>query len=91
MEREKGRCFYCTNPVRVHRRATQKGKRPPRDHATIDHIVPEAWGGETTSENCVCACNACNNERGTLDAMVFLARKRAERGLHIRPVEPAFT
>jgi hypothetical protein len=42
-----------------------RGNRPlPANFATLDHIIPVARGGETTVDNLVLACKACNNERG---------------------------
>jgi 5-methylcytosine-specific restriction endonuclease McrA len=31
---------------------------------SLDHIVPRSRGGETTWENVVCACLACNIKKG---------------------------
>lgn len=30
---------------------------------TIDHVVPESRGGETSWMNCVTACSPCNNKK----------------------------
>jgi len=30
---------------------------------TIDHLLPRAKGGHTTPDNCVCACNLCNQTK----------------------------
>ncbi len=43
--------------------------------ATIDHVIPWSQGGRNTMENCVCACEVCNGERGDMPAEEF-ARKR---------------
>lgn len=39
---------------------------------TIDHIKPRARGGPTTDSNCVTACRACNQAKGsmTLDSFI---------------------
>ena len=31
---------------------------------TIDHIVPKAKGGTDFTENCLCACHSCNQDKG---------------------------
>lgn len=36
-----------------------------RRFLTIDHIIPESKGGETTMENCQTLCNSCNSKKGT--------------------------
>jgi 5-methylcytosine-specific restriction endonuclease McrA len=47
--RDRFHCAYC---------GTRKGK------LSIDHIIPKSRGGETTFENCVAACKACNLKKG---------------------------
>jgi 5-methylcytosine-specific restriction endonuclease McrA len=34
------------------------------DQLTLDHVVPRKFGGQSTWENLVCACIACNNRKG---------------------------
>ncbi len=36
-----------------------------RDHLSIDHIIPESRGGETTLENLWTLCKPCNSAKGT--------------------------
>ena len=48
--RDNFRCQYC-------------GKRGERSKLTIDHIIPVSRGGQSTFENCVCACYSCNNKK----------------------------
>jgi hypothetical protein len=31
--------------------------------STLDHVIPICWGGQTTIDNCVIACRACNHSR----------------------------
>jgi len=38
---------------------------------TIDHMLPRAKGGHTTPDNCVCACNACNQSKADRDIDEF--------------------
>lgn len=40
---------------------------------TIDHMLPRAKGGHTTPDNCVCACNACNQSKADQDADAFMS------------------
>lgn len=50
-------CHYCgeqTNRTAGHRL-----------QATIEHVVPRAFGGANSLDNYVLACSACNNERGS--------------------------
>lgn len=39
---------------------------------TIDHLLPRAKGGYTTPANCVCACLACNQQKGNLTTEQFM-------------------
>ena len=47
--RDRFQCAYC---------GTRKEK------LSIDHIIPKSRGGQTTFENCVAACKACNLRKG---------------------------
>jgi len=51
---------------------------------TIDHVVPISRGGETTWDNVVAACPACNHRKGD--------RTPAEAGMTLRsrPARPAY-
>jgi len=49
---------------RDHRRCQYCGIEPPIDEITIDHIIPQSKGGESTFENCVLACMSCNLKKG---------------------------
>ncbi len=42
---------------------------------TIDHIRPRSKGGETNASNCVTACRACNQAKGSLSINEFLNLK----------------
>ena len=46
-KRDHTTCQYC-------------GVRPGTEELTIDHVIPRSQGGQTTWENCVLACVACN-------------------------------
>jgi Restriction endonuclease len=39
---------------------------------TIDHMLPRAKGGHTTPDNCVCACNECNQSKADKDIEEFM-------------------
>ncbi|WP_042201395.1 HNH endonuclease [Paenibacillus camerounensis] len=39
---------------------------------TIDHLLPRAKGGHTTPDNCVCACNLCNQTKADKDVEEFM-------------------
>ncbi|MBB6733206.1 HNH endonuclease [Cohnella sp. CBP 2801] len=39
---------------------------------TIDHVLPRAKGGHTTPDNCVCACNECNQSKADRDLEEFI-------------------
>jgi hypothetical protein len=38
---------------------------------TMDHVIPWSKGGRTTMENCICACEECNGQRGNMLAERF--------------------
>ncbi|WP_091071553.1 HNH endonuclease [Paenibacillus sp. NFR01] len=42
---------------------------------TIDHLLPRAKGGHTTPDNCVCACNLCNQSKADRSVEDFMRRK----------------
>jgi 5-methylcytosine-specific restriction endonuclease McrA len=50
-DRDRNICQYC-------------GKRLPRSHLTIDHVLPQSRGGGDTWDNLVLACLACNARKG---------------------------
>ncbi|SDL25739.1 HNH endonuclease [Paenibacillus jilunlii] len=41
---------------------------------TIDHLLPRAKGGHTTPDNCVCACNLCNQTKADQYVEEFMGR-----------------
>ncbi len=48
-----GRCGYCHTPTAI------TGAR-----LVIDHIIPEAAGGQTVRDNLCLACHSCNEYKG---------------------------
>ena len=67
--RDNNQCQYC-------------GKKFPTSELSLDHVVPRSQGGQTTWENIVCACVACNVRKG--------GRTPREAGLALirRPEKP---
>jgi 5-methylcytosine-specific restriction endonuclease McrA len=49
--RDGNSCQYC-------------GRGFPTSELSLDHVVPRSQGGQTTWENIVCACVACNVRKG---------------------------
>jgi 5-methylcytosine-specific restriction endonuclease McrA len=49
--RDNNQCQFC-------------GKKFPTSELSLDHVTPRSKGGQTTWENIVCACVACNVRKG---------------------------
>lgn len=54
-----GRCFYCDKPLNS---ASHAPNRP--DGWTIDHVIPQTFGGARFFGNKVLSCAACNGAKG---------------------------
>ena len=54
-------CIYC-------------GKLYETSELTIDHVHPKSLGGPTNTQNSVCACRKCNQEKGTIPWQSFIAK-----------------
>ncbi len=57
------RCAYCGAVAR---------------HLTLDHIIPKSRGGDSSFENCVASCRACNNSKACRtpnEACMYLKKK----------------
>jgi 5-methylcytosine-specific restriction endonuclease McrA len=67
--RDNNQCQYC-------------GKKFPTSELSLDHILPRSQGGESTWENIVCACVACNVRKGGRTP------KQAHMGLIRKPEKP---
>lgn len=65
--RDRLACVYCG----------KKGKP-----LTIDHVIPRSKGGNTSWENCVASCSACNKNKGAGTL------KEAKMHLIRRPFQP---
>lgn len=60
MARDKScKCFYCGIDT-VHRDTNELP-----DTMTIDHILPKSRGGINHIDNCIIACEKCNNEKAS--------------------------
>jgi 5-methylcytosine-specific restriction endonuclease McrA len=63
--RDNNQCQYC-------------GKKFPTSELSLDHVLPRSQGGQSTWENIVCACVACNVRKGgrtPKEANMHLIRK----------------
>lgn len=72
--RDQSTCQYC-------RRAL------PAKELTLDHVIPRSRTGESTWENLVACCFACNNRKGNRtpqEAGMVLARAPRQIGIHAK-------
>jgi 5-methylcytosine-specific restriction endonuclease McrA len=71
-KRDRYTCQYC-------------GEQPGGEELTIDHVVPRSQGGQSTWDNCVLACVACNKRKAD--------RTPQEAGMKLRgqPARPRWT
>jgi 5-methylcytosine-specific restriction endonuclease McrA len=67
-KRDRNRCVYCNS----------------REHLTIDHVVPKAFGGRDSWENLVTACQKCNSKKGSLTL------EQAGMEMRQEPFRPSF-
>jgi 5-methylcytosine-specific restriction endonuclease McrA len=67
--RDNNQCQYC-------------GRRFPTTELSLDHVTPRSQGGQTTWDNIVCACVACNVRKGGRTP------KQAHMGLIRKPEKP---
>lgn len=73
IRRAKNRCEYC--------QLSQKGQEATFH---VDHIVPIASGGETTSENLALACVSCSLRKGAREFVAVKDSKVTIRLYHPR-------
>ncbi len=59
LKREDYECFYCLRELQ-------------EDNFHLDHLVPQAQGGQDYKSNLVASCKECNNKKKTLDPEIFL-------------------
>lgn len=67
--RDNNQCQYC-------------GRKFSTSELSLDHVVPRSQGGQSTWENIVCACVACNVRKGGRTP------KQAHMSLIRQPVKP---
>lgn len=71
-------CYYCGAPGSVHWFKLADG-RPSSwvvfPELELDHLDPEAGGGENSCENIVLACRRCNRSKGTAHWLEFFTAK----------------
>jgi len=67
--RDEFMCQYC-------------GKVCERSELTKDHVIPKTQGGDSSWNNCVTACYACNNKKGGRTP------EQARMKLKKRPIKP---
>lgn len=60
-DRDGHRCSYCGSTQDL----------------TLDHRRPRCKGGPTTADNCVTACRACNQAKGSMAVEQFLQLRYA--------------
>lgn len=71
--RDHNTCQYCAKVF------------PPPD-LTLDHIVPRSHGGDSTWDNLVASCRACNNRKGSRspeEAGMKLLKRPQAYNLHV--------
>ena len=61
LERDGGRCVWCSRPLELGDRLL-----------TFEHVVPRLKGGPAWIENEVAACRSCNRRRGHKSPLVWL-------------------
>lgn len=67
---EKGiKCAYCN---RIY-----DGIKTKR---TIDHVTPKSKNGQTTPDNVIVCCNACNFKKGNIDLEDFIKENKRVKG-----------
>ena len=54
-------CIYC-------------GQSHDINDLTLDHVHPRHYGGKDDTQNLVCSCLQCNQDKGTLDWRFFMER-----------------
>ncbi len=67
--RDNNQCQYC-------------GRKFPTSELSLDHVLPRSQGGQSSWENIVCACVACNVRKGGRTP------KQAHMGLIRKPEKP---
>lgn len=69
-------CHYCSGPTLL----TSTGHPQRR---TVDHVIPQSFGGTDDLDNLVLACASCNSKKGTqVNRSLLCPRCRRQGGNH---------
>jgi 5-methylcytosine-specific restriction endonuclease McrA len=49
-------------------------ERKKWNSSTIEHVIPKSFGGSDDPSNLAMSCNRCNNNRGDMDAEMFMRK-----------------
>lgn len=63
--KQRGLCHWCG--IRMRNYAYLENGKTPHDALTLDHVIPRGMGGSNDIENCVAACNRCNQHRNNIE------------------------
>lgn len=58
-----GECFWCKRQTVLLRTLAEQPRTLPLDAATVDHVIPLEYGGDSRVDNLVLSCYTCNNGR----------------------------
>lgn len=47
----------------------------------VDHVVPQSWGGDSSFDNLVTACERCNLEKSAMNLNVYMLFLRERDGV----------
>jgi 5-methylcytosine-specific restriction endonuclease McrA len=75
--RQKGRCFYCKEPLGV-------------EVATADHRKPKRFGGTDCRENIAASCEDCNRIKSDLEESYFFRQITAKEPPRRRALIPVW-
>lgn len=76
IERDGPRCVFCGLDLEL-------------NEIHLDHVIPEARGGETTRQNLQVTCRKCNTEKGALGEQEFMDRLRRRAIMILERIGPA--
>lgn len=75
IERDGPRCVFCGLDLQT-------------NEIHLDHVIPEAGGGETTYQNLQVTCRKCNTEKGALGEDEFMQRLRRRARMILERLGP---
>lgn len=56
-------CQYCFHKLPL---TPNRAKTKEKERKTLEHIIPQSFGGKATEENLILACARCNTLRGNM-------------------------